>query len=177
MGTNELLAALVAAAVPAIASVAVLASLAIVAIRASSRVQIPGGIPFVIAFTALGVTTGMSAGNSREPVVGALLPAMLTLVSGLLTYLFSKESLANWRQLIPYSIIVLAVGSLVGLSLGSTLRKRLEEDDRAYARALLRYQSVDLEYEKAKHLAELEVWKRQELARVGIIETAQAKSN
>jgi predicted neutral ceramidase superfamily lipid hydrolase len=148
---------------PAILAISVLVVIASLALRLQTKRPVQGSLSLIVAFAAVGVTSGMAAGNSREPIVGAMLPAMLTLVSGLFVYIFSKEGLANWRPVIPFCVAVVAVGGLVGLSLGSTVRSRFDTFERDYAKALLRYEHVELEAEKARYLAELEVWKAKQL--------------
>jgi hypothetical protein len=148
---------------PTLGAIIVLSVLGCLALWMAARKALRETVPFVVAFAALGVTTGFAAGDSRVPVVGVMLPAMLTLVSGLMAYLFTKEGLKEWRPIIPWCVTVLTVGGLVGLSLGSTIRARFDQFDRDYAKALLRYERVELESEKAKYLADLEIWKQQQL--------------
>lgn len=139
-----------------------------VLMRKNTRRQIPEMLGYLLAFSCLGVVTGFASGNSREAVLGAVLPALLTLVSGLIGYLFSKDGLSAMRPAIPHCILVLCVGALLGLALGSNLRGKFDQNARQYQQFLLRFQQIDLKCEKALFLAKLEVWKRQELAAIPV---------
>jgi hypothetical protein len=108
--------------------------------------------PIVAAFGLLGGITGYSVGASRVPVLGLVLPAMLTLCSAVLGYLFSKEQLKTWRLVIPFCIIVLSINSYIGLFIGSEMRGKFEEYDKKYAEWLLYYEKVELEKEKKEAL-------------------------
>ena len=148
---------------PALLAIAGLAAVGAAALRVQTAQPVHGSLSLIVAFAAVGVTSGVAAGNSRDPVVGAVLPAMLTLVSGLFVYMFSKDGLAQWRPVIPFCVAVVAIGGLVGLSLGSTLRSQFDNFEREYAKALLRYERVELEAQKAEYLAKLEVWKQRQM--------------
>ena len=111
-----------------------------------------GQAPLLLALAVLGVSVGFSTAYSRAPAVGAVMPALLALLSGILTYSVTKEGLAAFRPILPYGITLLSLASLVGLSIGGTQRSRFDDFDRATARELLRYERVELEGEKAKYL-------------------------
>lgn len=108
--------------------------------------------PILLAFGFLGGVSGLSAGLSREPVIGTVIPAMLTLVSGVLGYLFSKEHLKDWRVVIPFCIFILTLNTCIGLFLGSQMRGKSEEYEKQYNEWLLHYEKVDLELEKQQEL-------------------------
>jgi hypothetical protein len=131
----------------------------------AQRKRTPGATALTIAFSSLGVIVGVEAGRSREAVLGAVLPALLTIVSALLAYLLTKEGLAAWKPVIPYCITVLVVGSLIGLAIGGTTRKTFDLYEKQYATWLSRYEKVQLESEKARYLAQLSVWQQRELAK------------
>lgn len=172
MTLSETWAAFRAVIGPTLAAIAVLVALARLGLAIGKRSTAPakktvhGTLAFLTAFAALGVTTGFAAGDSRAPAIGAMLPAVLGVVSGLLTYLFSKDSLSDWRPIIPAGVTVLVVGGLIGLSFGSTLRGKSDQYEKDYAKYLIRYQYLELETQKAKYLAELELWKANELSKV-----------
>lgn len=108
--------------------------------------------PIILAFGFIGGVAGLSAGLSREPVIGTVIPAMLTLVSGVLGYLFGKEHLKEWRLVIPFCIFILTANTCVGLFIGSQMRGKSEEYDKQYNEWLLHYEKVDLEVEKQQEL-------------------------
>lgn len=45
----------------------------------------------IFAFAMVGATTGVMIGSSRSPIINVALPALLTLISTFLTYLYAKE--------------------------------------------------------------------------------------
>ena len=163
MTFEQVRAILTSVLLPTFVAVGVIALLGYGLLLLSERRPLKGTVAFMIAFAALGVTTGFVTGNSREPTVDAMLPAFLTLVSGLLTYVFTKEGLREWRPIIPSCVSVVVVGGLVGLALGASTRKAHDDFNRDYAKYLLHYQYVELELEKARYLASLDVWKQQQL--------------
>ena len=48
---------------------------------------------YILVFALLGTVTGIVAGNSREPAISAVLPALLALVTALCGYAFTVEGL------------------------------------------------------------------------------------
>lgn len=116
-----------------------------------SRVSVRITLPLVLAFGLLGGVTGFAVGVSRVPVVGVVLPAMLTFTTGLLGYVFSKEK-SNLKYVIPFCLIVVYTNSLLGLFIGSQLRGKHEEYERQYTEWLLHYEKVTLEVEKSKEI-------------------------
>ena len=64
---------------------------------------------FVLPYGLLGVGIGFIAGSSSEALVGALLTGVLTVVGGLLSYAFSKDAVSDGRELLPYSVALLAL--------------------------------------------------------------------
>jgi hypothetical protein len=110
---------------------------------------------YILVFALLGTVTGVVAGNSREPAISAVLPAMLALVTALCGYAFTVEGLKHLQPAIPYCILALMFSSVYGLAFGSNLRGKDEEFKRQYDKYLLHYQNVELEVEKAQKLKEL----------------------
>ena len=110
---------------------------------------------YILAFALLGTVTGIAAGNSREPAISAFLPALLALVTALCGYAFTVEGLKNLRPVIPFCILALMLSSVYGLGFGVTLRSKNEKYAKDYNQWLLRYQTVELEIEKAQKLKEL----------------------
>ena len=140
--------------------------LGIVIARWRARDPFRGAGAFLTAFTVLGLVVGFAAGHSREAALGAVLPALLTLISGVLTYALTKEGLAPFRSVLPHCITILAIASLVGLSIGGTVRKRFTAYERLIAERQARLEKVTWECEKAKYLAELEIYKAAKLAEI-----------
>lgn len=126
--------------------------------RLRHATQYRDSVSFLIAFAALGVTTGFSTSFSREPAVGAVLPALLTIMSGVVTYAFSKDGLVQYRPILPHCITVLAIASLLGLAIGSTARAPFD-DDADQRRLDEFYDRVELDMVKTQYNAETDVWK------------------
>jgi hypothetical protein len=59
-----------------------------------------------LAFGAIGAITGLFMGASRHSVVGTVVPAFLTLVSGLAAYQFAAKGSVyeTWRNSLPVAI-------------------------------------------------------------------------
>ena len=63
-------------------------------------------------FSAFGITIGMFMGASKSEIVSSLLPPIITLISGYLAYLGSKELPDQVKVLIPGGVFVLLVSLL-----------------------------------------------------------------
>ena len=63
-------------------------------------------------FSAFGSTIGMFMGASKSEIVSSLLPPIITLISGYLAYLGSKDLPVNLKVLIPGGVFVLLVSLL-----------------------------------------------------------------
>src|SRR4029077_9944044 len=58
----------------------------------------PTGAPlFIVVFALLGAITGICTRASRQPVVGTILPAILTLMTAIFGYAFTRDSLVQMR--------------------------------------------------------------------------------
>jgi hypothetical protein len=110
---------------------------------------------YILVFALLGTVTGIVAGNSREPAISAVLPALLALVTALCGYAFTVEGLKELQPAIPFCILALMLSAVYGLAFGATLRGKNEDYKRWYDKDLLHYQNVELEVEKAQKLKEL----------------------
>lgn len=149
---KSLLVALQELFLPVVLASTCLAGFFIVLARLTIRQKREGLTPFLLAFGFLGGVSGLMAGASRESLVGALLTGLLGLLSGLLSYLFGKDTLKEWRPFIPYSIIVLVLSALAGVSIGGTYKAKWESFDRDYKKWLLQYEHVYLEVLKEQQL-------------------------
>jgi hypothetical protein len=77
------------------------------------------------SFSILGLTTGVLAGFSRESVLGAVLPPVLSLVGGFAIYLVGKDS--ESRILVSLCVLALSFNLLIGAMWGAVLRAQAEE--------------------------------------------------
>lgn len=107
----------------------------------------------IFGFTALGGMVGIATGASLTPVVGTVLPAFLTFVSGVLVYLFGRESLSEWRHAIPFCLIGLLLASLYMSFVGTGIRADTEAFQRDYDVWLIKHKNI-LEAEKEFLLAQ-----------------------
>ncbi len=96
---------------------------------------------FLLGFAYLGGMLGITTGSSETPVLGTLLPALLTFITGLLAYLFNHEKTAEFKPLIPLSLICLMVSSVFSVFVGTTIRSQAIEYDRDYEEWLLKEKS------------------------------------
>lgn len=97
-----------------------------------SKVRHRGSYASVYAFGALGGFLGYAIASSREPVAGIVLPALLTFITGLLGYLFSRDNLKTWRAVVPFCISALILNTFLGTLPGSILRKQHEVYEKRY---------------------------------------------
>jgi hypothetical protein len=77
------------------------------------------------AFALIGVVSGYFTGFSREPVVGAFLPAFLTLIGGFITYMVAKH--AETRLHVALCVIALTLNANIGVGCGAVMRVAYEE--------------------------------------------------
>ena len=141
--------------VPLVAVISLLGVAFAIVARLTSSPPTQGSTAFLFSFGFLGGVTGLIAGVSRESIVGGLLTGLLGIISALLSYLFGKESLKQWRHYIPFAIMLLVISALAGLSIGGIYKNRFEDFDRAYKRSLLEYEKVHLEVQKEESLLQL----------------------
>jgi hypothetical protein len=97
----------------------------------------------VLAFAFLGLVAGVLAGLSRQSAIGAVLPAVLSLVGGLAIYLIGARRAD--QGLVGICVIALSAGLVIGTTWGSVLRDEYENS----------FNSA--EYKKREALIEVEV--------------------
>jgi hypothetical protein len=97
----------------------------------------------LLSFSMLGFSTGVLTGLSRQPVVGAVLPPVLSLVGGLAIYLIGKDG--SNRVLVSLCILVLSFNLFIGTTWGVALREQGEE------------YTTSLNYLKRQALIEIEI--------------------
>lgn len=85
-----------------------------------------------MAFALIGMVTGFMTGLSREPVVGAVIPAVLSLVGGLGIYLNGRGD-DGPNFLVPGSVAALALSILVGALWGAEERGHWNQMEAASA--------------------------------------------
>ncbi|MFG1347028.1 hypothetical protein V5F59_19225 [Xanthobacter autotrophicus DSM 431] len=107
--------------------------------------------PVAFAFAAVGATTGLFMGASRDSVVGAVVPAFLTFVSGLAVYQFAKhdDTFEKWRFAIPLATAGMFAAAVSAAAFGAAMRKHAEQVAEDSARQRLRFEKVELPLELA----------------------------
>ena len=75
----------------------------------------------LFAFSLLGIVTGHLTGQSREPIVGAVLPAVLSLIGGVFVYALTSKKIKQ-QVLISGAISIFTLNLLVGTFWGTRLR-------------------------------------------------------
>lgn len=130
--------------IPILSVVLVLTAVTALAGRIGTRRGFGATFGFIAPFGFLGGTSGLIAGASSEPIVGALLTGLLGLISALLSFLVSKETLKEWRVYLPAAITLLCLSALGGLTIGKAYQTKFFYADREYARWLLQHENVDL---------------------------------
>ncbi|GAB5448257.1 hypothetical protein [Gymnodinialimonas sp.] len=116
---------------------------------------------FAFFFAVLGAGFGLLLGASRAPAVNAFLPALITLIGGLVIYAFPKENPAMSlladpgetpepqivRQFVLVALASLVMSSVAGANFGSSVRADHEAFLREEARDLLLYETIELPIE------------------------------
>src|SRR2546422_1039863 len=77
---------------------------------------------FIVLLALLGAVCGICIGSSRTAVVGTVLPALLTLMTALCGYAFTKEGLKEMRPVLPLGLLALLLSSLYCAFVGSKIR-------------------------------------------------------
>lgn len=96
---------------------------------------------FVVSI--VGLTLGNLSGNSKEPIMSVLIPAILTFISGFSIYLIStKKSINKGAALMV--MVFFSLFLIVGTWAGSTLKLEREKQDREWEKELIEYH-VDLQ--------------------------------
>ena len=85
----------------------------------------------LFAFSLLGFVTGQIMGQSREPAVMGVLPAVLTLLGGIAIYLVGAKGLQT-QALVAAMVSSFALALLIGVHFGGRLRVDFEIQNAAY---------------------------------------------
>lgn len=108
----------------------------------------------VIAFAFVGVFLGMFTGGSKDSVTAAMLPAAITLISGLAAYLFEKKASKEIETVLPAMIIAMIVCASFGAYYAANLRTlsvRKENDIVLEAdKSKLNHAQIDITLNRAK---------------------------
>lgn len=139
-------------ALPVLGVVFVMALATALVMKAIIPGRIRQFVPFVVALAFLGGVPGVIAGASQEPIVGAMLTGLLGIVSALLAYLFSKESLQEWRPVVPFALVAMLVCALGGLTIGGIRKAKFDQFDREWALYKSELENLSFPVEKEERL-------------------------
>lgn len=113
----------------------------------------------ILCFSSLGITVGLLAGSSDTSAVTPLLPAVLSLVGGIATYLVTRQApgsaISADRLIIAATVTALSLTLFIGALLGADMRHRADayRESAAYKKYLV---DVDREIETYKAAKALE---------------------
>lgn len=141
--------------VPILVLVSTAAIAVILVARVTIKPKTSGWQALVYAFSFLGGLIGIYVGASKTPVIGTILPAILTFVTALLAYLFSRENLSEMRPVIPFCLIALMLTTAYASFVGTSMKREWIVYEKEYKEWLLHYEKVALEVAKAKYLKDL----------------------
>ena len=85
--------------------------------KQSARIEIA---IVALGFSSLGIVAGYLTGLSRQPAVGDLIPAVLSLIGALAVYIVGKSK--NSRRMVGAVIFILSVSLLLGTIWGAVTR-------------------------------------------------------
>ena len=139
---------------PMLALVALVTALLFPFVRSAKKAGIV--VLALVAFALLGVVSGVVTGLSRESAVGAVLPAVLSLVGVLVLYMLGFEK--GDPRLVSGCVIALTATLGVGVMWGSVLRDDSGRENIQLAEDLA-WQRQDVPYRKARADVEAEVRK------------------
>jgi len=127
---------------PIVAVVFITSAVVALCCKLASKLSFMQVFGFSLAFGFLGGTSGLIAGATSEPIIGAFLTALLGLVSGALSLLFVKGAVAEGapspaelRPFVSPAIVVLSLCALLGLTIGRVYQTKWTNYEREYAQS------------------------------------------
>lgn len=99
---------------------------------------------YISPFVWLGGVIGLIAGASQEQIVGGFVTGVLAAVTGLFSYIFAKDAVAEWRPILSIAAVLLCFSAVLGLSLGRIHRAQWVEFERTNARWTEEHQKIDI---------------------------------
>ncbi len=102
--------------------VPLVASIAFSLLRRSSFNDKRVDFIILMMFSLFGGLIGLFTGASREPVVGTILPVLISTVVTYIGYFASKNLSDEQKKLLPFCIVVFLIATWVGTLYGLNLR-------------------------------------------------------
>jgi hypothetical protein len=126
---------------PSISAVLVVTIAVAAFYRLFARLPLSAVLGFSIPFGFLGGISGLIAGATSEPIVGAFLTGLLGLVSGALSLLFARQAAlgspmpasSDITDMVGPAIVVLCLTALAGLAIGRVYQTQWVNYERQYA--------------------------------------------
>ncbi len=112
----------------------------------------------LLCFSSLGITMGILAASSDSSALAPLLPAVLSLVGGIATYLVSRqapgEAVAGDRMIIAASVTALSLTLFIGALIGAEMRQRADahRESAEYKKYLVDVEREVEDYRRAQAL-------------------------
>lgn len=108
---------------PQILAAIIIAALLVVAYKIVKKIEfskLPNWIfPLFLAYSTLGICLGYLAGIATGGVMESFLPVLITLISGILAYITSRDLTNEYRYSIPFLIISFVSSATIGVSYGA----------------------------------------------------------
>jgi hypothetical protein len=109
-----------------------------------AKLKLGDTVLLCLSFVSIGIATGLMVGLSRDSVVGAVLPALLTFVSSFAVYQFGKDAYQKWRPILPTAIFCLVLGTLCAAAFGASERNSFVEKNRRYEEWRIQYEKLEI---------------------------------
>jgi FtsH-binding integral membrane protein len=131
----------------------------IIAYRFIIRTRSREAYGLIATFVSIGALLGITAGATRTPVIGTFLPALITFITAIMGYLFTREGLTKWRPAIPFCVLGMMMASVVNTFAGSSITERSRDFDRNYEVWLME-KKMEIEVKKEVMLAQVRAGNR-----------------
>jgi hypothetical protein len=99
------------------------AALLLLARREGSSLSTLDTYGAILALSFVGIVAGYMTGLSRTPAIGAILPAILSVIGGMVLFIVTRQAAAGLRALTAAGTIALMVNLLIGSLWGSLSRE------------------------------------------------------
>lgn len=96
----------------------------------------------ITSFISIGALLGITAGASKTPVLGTFLPALITLITAITGYIFTRDGLAKFRPIIPFCLVGMMMATVINLFAGTSIAEQSRIFDRSYDAWLLERKMV-----------------------------------
>lgn len=113
----------------------------------------------IATFVSIGALLGITAGATKTPVIGTFLPALITFITAIMGYFFTRDGLAKWRPAIPFCVLGMMMASVVNTFAGSSITERSRAFDRGNEVWLLE-KKMEIEVQKEIMLATIRAGNR-----------------